>query len=112
MTILGGGGGGGPKDERRRELAKAKAKTLGALEDGAGEDEGDGKGLFALPFMARALKKKRAEAEQEAQVLLEDIERADRDAAGASGNGGRYLHSVRIKLNLSSPVRRVTQRNS
>ena len=54
-------GGNGEGDDRRR-LAKAKAATLRAIQDGEKGAEEEG-GLFALPFMARALKKKREEAE-------------------------------------------------
>jgi U3 small nucleolar RNA-associated protein 14 len=49
-------------------------KTLAALEDGGageGEEGTEQGGLFALPFMARALKKKRQAAEEEAKMLLE-----------------------------------------
>ena len=40
-----------------------------------------------MPFMARALKKKREEAEAEAKALLEEIERADRRAGEAADDG-------------------------
>ena len=78
-------GGNGEGDDRRR-LAKAKAATLRAIQDGEKGAEEEG-GLFALPFMARALKKKREEAEAEAKALLEEIERADRRAGGAAEDG-------------------------
>jgi hypothetical protein len=68
----------------RQRLARAKTKTLRMLQDGektlenaSGEEEG---GLFALPFMAKALRKKREAAENEARALLEDIERAEAEA--------------------------------
>jgi U3 small nucleolar RNA-associated protein 14 len=101
----GGGGGGGEDDEansdsetdasdsddddaapldatqaRRKQLAKAKTLTLKALEQGEQDTEEQG-GLFALPFMAKALRKKREAAENEAKALLEDIENAEREAA-------------------------------
>ena len=78
-------GGNGEGDDRRR-LAKAKAATLRAIQDGEKGAEEEG-GLFALPFMARALKKKREEAEAEAKALLEEIERADRRAGEAADDG-------------------------
>ena len=72
----------------RQRLARAKTKTLRMLQDGektlenaSGEEEG---GLFALPFMAKALRKKREAAENEARALLEDIERAEAEARGAT----------------------------
>ena len=102
---IGGGGGGDEGDEsseteasdedgeddepsagplsdavaERRRLARAKTQTLRAIQDGekASEEEG---GLFALPFMAKALRKKREAAEAEARALLEDIERAEAEA--------------------------------
>ena len=80
----------GAHGRRRRapRLARAKTKTLRMLQDGektlenaSGEEEG---GLFALPFMAKALRKKREAAENEARALLEDIERAEAEARGAT----------------------------
>ena len=78
----GGGGGGGAGDaaDRRRALAKAKLRTMQAIEEGQAGAEEEG-GLFALPFMARHMKKKREEAETEAKQLLEEIEKAEREAA-------------------------------
>ena len=76
----------------RQRLARAKTKTLRMLEDGektlenaSGEEEG---GLFALPFMAKALRKKREAAENEARALLEDIERAEAEARGGDADDG------------------------
>jgi len=76
--------------ERRRQLAKAKAQTLKALQDGVGtmEEAANKGGLFALPFMARAMKKRREAAEAEAKQLLEDIERADAEAASGAADAG------------------------
>ena len=63
---------------RRTRGARAKTKTLRMLQDGektlenaSGEEEG---GLFALPFMAKALRKKREAAENEARALLEELD--------------------------------------
>jgi len=78
--VPGGGGGAGDAADRRRALAKAKLRTMQAIEEGQAGAEEEG-GLFALPFMARHMKKKREEAETEAKQLLEEIEKAEREAA-------------------------------
>ena len=78
-------GGNGEGDDRRR-LAKAKAATLRAIQDGEKGAEEEG-GLSSRCLMARALKKKREEAEAEAKALLEEIERADRRAGEAADDG-------------------------
>ena len=63
-------------------MARAKRAALRALEGGDRDaDPETTKGLFALPFMARAMKKKREAAEKEAKALLEEIEKAERGAA-------------------------------
>ena len=82
--VVGGGAAGGDVNDRRRALAKAKLRTMQAIEEGAAGAEEEG-GLFALPFMARHMKKKREEAEEEAKQLLRDIERAEREAAAGAG---------------------------
>jgi hypothetical protein len=92
----GGRGSGALADAvaERQRLARAKTKTLRMLQDGektlenasGPEEEG---GLFALPFMAKALRKKREAAENEARALLEDIERAEAEARrGDADDGG------------------------
>ena len=80
-----GGAAGGDANERRRALAKAKLRTMQAIEEGAAGAEEEG-GLFALPFMARHMKKKREEAEEEAKQLLREIEKAEREAAAGGGS--------------------------
>ena len=82
--VVGGGAAGGDVNDRRRALAKAKLRTMQAIEEGAAGAEEEG-GLFALPFMARHMKKKREEAEEEAKQLLKEIERAEREAAREAG---------------------------
>eukprot|EP00898_Chlorokybus_atmophyticus_P006709 jgi/Chlat1/7039/Chrsp56S06716 len=62
-----------------RATAKAKAATLAVLEQDA-DQQLPNTGLFALPFMARAIEKKRKEAQEDAQRLLE---RLDDGAAGS-----------------------------
>ena len=83
--VVGGGAAGGDANERRRALAKAKLRTMQAIEEGAAGAEEEG-GLFALPFMARHMKKKREEAEEEAKQLLREIEKAEREAAAGGGS--------------------------
>ena len=83
--VVGGGAAGGDVNDRRRALAKAKLRTMQAIEEGAAGAEEEG-GLFALPFMARHMKKKREEAEEEAKQLLKEIERAEREAARGRGS--------------------------
>ncbi|CAF1916118.1 unnamed protein product [Brassica napus] len=61
---------GSDEDTPSRLIAKAKEKTLRALED----DEVPNAGLMSLPFMARAMKKKNEEANEEAKRALEEYE--------------------------------------
>ncbi|CAH8350367.1 unnamed protein product [Eruca vesicaria subsp. sativa] len=61
---------GSDEDTPSRLIAKAKEKTLKALED----DEVPNSGLMSLPFMARAMKKKNEEANEEAKRALEEYE--------------------------------------
>ncbi|KAJ0229907.1 U3 ribonucleoprotein [Hirschfeldia incana] len=61
---------GSDDDTPSRLIAKAKEKTLKALED----DEVPNAGLMSLPFMARAMKKKNEEANEEAKRALEEYE--------------------------------------
>lgn len=73
---------------KSRLLAKAKAATLEALQF---DDEAEvpQTGLFALPFMARAIEKKRNEAREEALAILEQLEQAEADE-GADGGGADH----------------------
>ncbi|KAL0668887.1 hypothetical protein Bca4012_031591 [Brassica carinata] len=59
---------GSDEDTPSRLIAKAKEKTLKALED----DELPNAVLMSLPFMARAIKKKTEEANEEAKRALEE----------------------------------------
>ena len=77
-----GPGDGNDDAQKNGPLARAKRAALRALEGGDRDaDPETTKGLFALPFMARAMKKKREAAEKEAKALLEEIEKAERGAA-------------------------------
>ncbi|CAH2071981.1 unnamed protein product [Thlaspi arvense] len=58
------------QDTPAKLLAKAKEKTLKIVED----DEVPNSGLLSLPFMARAMKKKQEEANEEAKRLVEEYE--------------------------------------
>ncbi|PSC76740.1 U3 small nucleolar RNA-associated 14-like protein A isoform A [Micractinium conductrix] len=70
--------------------SKAKAAALELLEGNADLEEQPAKGLFALPFMQRALERKKLEAQQQAQQMLAELE-GDGAAAGAdpAGRAGR-----------------------
>ncbi|KAL0683279.1 hypothetical protein Bca4012_050127 [Brassica carinata] len=61
---------GSDEDTPSRLIAKAKEKTLKALED----DELPNAVLMSLPFMARSIKKKNEEANEEAKRALEEYE--------------------------------------
>lgn len=67
-----------PATERKRRM-KAKAAALKALEDGAGELPGANDSLFKLPFMARAMEKRRAASQAEAREMLDELDAMDRD---------------------------------
>ncbi|KAL2609839.1 hypothetical protein R1flu_028412 [Riccia fluitans] len=59
-----------------RVLARAKVAILKAIEEGE-EDQLPKTGVFAIPFMARALEKKKKAAEMEAMAALEQLEQAE-----------------------------------
>ncbi|KAL0662572.1 hypothetical protein Bca4012_099409 [Brassica carinata] len=61
---------GSDEDTPSRLIAKAKEQTLKALED----DELPNAVLMSLPFMARAIKKKNEEANEDAKRALEEYE--------------------------------------
>ena len=71
-----------PVAERKRRL-KAKAAAIKAMEDGEAQIEGENESLFKLPFMARAMHKKKAATAQEAQELLKELDRMENDGADA-----------------------------
>ncbi|CAI5998363.1 unnamed protein product [Closterium sp. NIES-65] len=99
-----GGKGKGGEKEGRRLVASAKARILRALEGKGGGDggeggEGDGatkSGLFALPFMAKAIERRRLEAQKEAIEAIKDLEEGlegegygdGEDGEGGKGKGG------------------------
>eukprot|EP00850_Spirogloea_muscicola_P020872 SM000229S07508 [mRNA] locus=s229:181901:185230:+ [translate_table: standard] len=59
----------------RKAVAKAKAAAMRALEEGRGGAVPP-TGLFALPFMAKAIERKRREAQEDAAAMLEELEQA------------------------------------
>ncbi|CAH8389040.1 unnamed protein product [Eruca vesicaria subsp. sativa] len=63
--------GSDEEDTPSRLIAKAKEKTLKALED---DEVPNATGLMSLPFMARAMKRKNEEANQEAKRAVEEYE--------------------------------------
>jgi len=76
--------GDDPAAERKR-LLKAKAAALKAIEDGE-ELEGANESLFKLPFMARAMEKRKEANRAEARELLEEIDRMDGDEDDDDGD--------------------------
>ena len=71
-----------PVAERKRRL-KAKAAAIKAMEDGEAEIEGENESLFKLPFMARAMEKKKAATAEEARELLKELDRMNGDGGEA-----------------------------
>ncbi|KAH7291111.1 hypothetical protein KP509_29G001000 [Ceratopteris richardii] len=69
-----------PSKPKTRILAKAKIETLKLLEGNA-EAEIPTSGLFSLPFMTRAIEKKRKQAQSEAFAVLEELEQLENDDA-------------------------------
>ncbi|KAI5070101.1 hypothetical protein GOP47_0014444 [Adiantum capillus-veneris] len=65
-----------PTKAKSKLLAKAKVETLKVLE-GDAEAEIPTTGLFSLPFMARAIEKKRKQAQSEAIAVLEQLEQLE-----------------------------------
>ena len=68
-----GDGANDPVAERKRRL-KAKAAALKAIEEGEDAVDGADESLFKLPFMARAMEKRKAETRAEAQRLLDELD--------------------------------------
>ncbi|KAJ7138400.1 hypothetical protein O6H91_Y555400 [Diphasiastrum complanatum] len=69
-------------------LAKAKVATLKFLE-GDEEAEIPNTGLFALPFMSRAIEKKRKEAQSEAIAVLDQLDQVEADGTFSLNDGER-----------------------
>ncbi|CAK7348320.1 unnamed protein product [Dovyalis caffra] len=63
--------GGSDQDEASMLLAKARVKTQQALEE---DDEVPDSGVLALPFMKRALKKKKEAADEEGRLAIQEFE--------------------------------------
>mmetsp|Transcript_37964 Transcript_37964/g.96008 ORF Transcript_37964/g.96008 Transcript_37964/m.96008 type:complete len:1095 (-) Transcript_37964:202-3486(-) len=84
-----GEGEAGPRANRGMS-SKAKAAALELLAGGGpegGEGEVPRKGLLALPFMARALERKRVAAQQEAAAVLAELEQEGEQQGGGAAGG-------------------------
>ena len=66
---------------RGRHSARAQAKVLKELEDDPGSTLPE-KGLFSLPFMKRAINRKRQAVQEEAQRLAQELEQRGSDSEG------------------------------
>ncbi|KAI8110648.1 hypothetical protein M9435_002322 [Picochlorum sp. BPE23] len=100
-------------DDRREERAsrKIQAAAREILDDDGNHGEQQEKGLLSLPFMKRAMEKKREEAKKQAQQIVDVPDRnatvngrKSFGAAAAGGNklGGDDLDHVRAELLESS----------
>lgn len=69
---------GSDQDNHNHNSAYAKTKkaALEILEGGRNPEDVPSKGLFGLPFMQKALKKRREEAQLDAQHVLNQLEGA------------------------------------
>ena len=74
-----------PATERKRRL-KAKAAALKALEDGGSDLAVANESLFKLPFMARAMEKRRTESQAEAREMLDELDRMDHEDEDGSSD--------------------------
>ncbi|CAL1409634.1 unnamed protein product [Linum trigynum] len=91
------------QDRASKVLMKAKEKTQSILEE---EDEVPTSGVLSLPFMARGLKKRKDEANEEAKLALQEYEAAlgqkhdSADTKTAAGNGRRVFGGPTQKVAL------------
>lgn len=96
---------GDPATERKRRM-KAKAAALKALEDGADELPGANDSLFKLPFMARAMEKRRAASQAEAREMLDELDALDRaEDFGASDSEDDEWNAMTIRATRASDAR-------
>ena len=70
-----------------RVNARAKAEVLRVLEEDP-DAAMPTKGLFALPFMKKALDRQKEEARQRAEDFLEELEREEKEGGEGGGEGG------------------------
>ncbi|XP_017247922.1 uncharacterized protein LOC108219144 [Daucus carota subsp. sativus] len=70
--------GASDEEGKLKLLERAKQKTLTILED----DEVPNSGLHSLPFMARGLEKRKAAAEEEAKLALQEYEASLKQSEG------------------------------
>ncbi|KAL0846186.1 hypothetical protein Bca101_019432 [Brassica carinata] len=99
------------EDTPSKLIAKAKEKTLKTLED----DEAHSSGLMSLPFMARAMKKKNEEANEEAKRALEEYEEWENSGVAVNSKEPVNVSGRRVFDNdledvrdIASPYRRNT----
>ncbi|KAJ6873440.1 hypothetical protein NC651_032345 [Populus alba x Populus x berolinensis] len=103
--------GGSDQDEASKLLAKARDKTMQVLE---GDDEVPDSGVLSLPFMKRALKKKKEAADAEARLAIQDFESSmkqmeDTDEAENSKTGtvsGRRVFGA-SKMQVIEPKNKI-----
>lgn len=90
--------------------SKAKAAALEILQGHGGLDGPDAptEGLFALPFMQRAMERRKAQAAEEARAVLEfDNDGADQHRNGSAGNGRMAFGGTGEAEELAQRVRRL-----
>lgn len=91
--------------------SKTRAAALELLEGGSAGADGDvpSKGLFALPFMQRAMDRRRLQAQEEARALLEEGNgTVEHDGAtGKSGSGRRAFGGGSEAQRQAERVRRL-----
>lgn len=95
------------KADKGIAAARRRAEAvLAGIDDEAAEEP---QGLFALPFMARALSKQRQQSQREASQLLEELDRAERQQARDSSDeqvreaAHRSLTAVAALTELNGP---------
>jgi U3 small nucleolar RNA-associated protein 14 len=90
------GDGDGGRESRRTRKLRAAAKNILQDGDGDGGEDLPEKGLLALPFMKRALDKRKKEAQVEAQEILDTLDHGANgtgDALAKDATGGRMSFS-------------------
>ncbi|CAI0450113.1 unnamed protein product [Linum tenue] len=103
------------RDRASKVLMKAKEKTQSILEE---EDEVPTSGVLSLPFMARGLKKRKDEANEEAKLALQEYESTlgqkqdSADTITAAGNGRRVFGGPTKKVALPTKKRNLNENST
>ena len=98
--------GGAGKKAVEKINSKAKAEVLRLLEENP-DAEVPKKGLFALPFMRRAMSKQREQARQNAEDFLMELEDEEEDSEGnAEAVGGEAENAGTGKVAFGGKARR------